>query len=420
MISYENAIKFLSKQAPLPSKEIPANQACGFIAAQDVTSDVHVPPFANSAMDGFAVRSLDLGNASNDNPVTLNVMGSTVAGDIPSGGKNGAWEIMTGAAVPDGYDSVVRIEDVAINSKNEGGLAREIILTKPAPIKDNIRDAGEDFVPGTPIINRGEMITPFHIMSLAAVGQKNVMVAPKPNVVVFSTGKEIIDDADASLLPGQIYNSNGPYLMAALGELPVSANYGGLIPDTPEIFKKEIKQALTNNDIIISTGAVSAGRHDFIPEALRELGAEIIFHKVAIRPGKPILYARFPDGTHYFGLPGNPVSAAVGLRFFVIPLLNLLQGAPVETPINTRLLMPSPKKGNLRFFRKAYVSVATGGKLQLDILKGQESFKIHPLVKANCWVVFKEEQSGNEVGEPIDIYPLTPGKWNLNNVSWMS
>lgn len=202
--------------------------------------------------------------------------------------------------------------------------------------------------------------------------------------------------------------------MAALSELSTQAVYGGLIADVSEIFEQKVQQALSSTDMFISIGAVSAGRYDFIPDSLCKLGAKILFHKVAVRPGKPILYARFPSGACYFGLPGNPASTSVGFRFFVVPLLRHLQGRGMETPITARLLKPFSKKNDLRFFCKAYVSVSMEGEFQVEILRGQESFKIHPLLKANAWAVFEENQNEFKVGKAIMVYPLVPGKWNLN------
>ncbi len=418
MISYAEALSKLLDIEELPTISISTNESSGYIAAETIISQISVPSFANSAMDGFAICSSDIAAASEENPVILKIVGSTMAGDKPASGAGGAWEIMTGAIIPDGYDTVVKIEDVSINGD-------EVLFTKPTQIHHNIRDAGEDFISGDKIIEKGTAITPMHIMALAAIGQETITVASKPKITVISTGKEIIDDNNIELLSGQIRNSNSPYLISALKDMGITAQYGGIIHDEPEIFERKIKDRLKGNNIIISTGAVSAGKHDFIPDSLRKLGAEIIFHKVAIRPGKPILYARFHDdtplgGTHYFGLPGNPVSAIIGLRFFVIPLIRKLQNMEVEQPITARLLMPSPKKQGLRFFRKAYVSVAQGGKLQLDILKGQESFKINSLLKANCWAVFTEEHNGVEIGDAIEIYPLEPNKWNLGSVTWLN
>ena len=410
MISYEEALATLRNPGRLKTITLPVGEASGYVAARDVTSEVLVPPFANSAMDGFAVYSENLADASKESPVTLPIAGSTVAGDTPCVARSGAWEIMTGAPVPQGYDAVVKIEDVAVRG-------HDVTFMAPAQGKNNMREAGEDFLIGDAVVHSGTLLTPYHVMALATVGHKDVTVYSKPNITIFSTGKELIEEADSPLLPGQIRNANGPYLMAALQESGFQPSYGGMIADDPTVFETRIRETLSEADILISTGAVSAGRHDFIPECLRKLGAKIVFHKVAIRPGKPVLYARFPDGTHYFGLPGNPVSAAVGLRFFVVPLLRHLQGMEQESPITARLLMPSPKKKGLRCFRKSHVSVTTGGRLQLEILHGQESFKIHPMLRANCWASFAEDQDGTEIGAAVQIYPLMPGRWGLGAVS---
>ncbi|MCP4923933.1 MAG: molybdopterin molybdotransferase MoeA [bacterium] len=413
MISYKNALDILLNQKPFSSVTLPVREARGHVATQDISSEVFVPSFANSAMDGFAVRSVDSLKASAHNPIELKVSGGTSAGDAPALGMSGAWEIMTGAPIPQGYDAVVKVEDVEIIKENADGRPEKIALRAPVPIKDNIRNAGEDFTPGAPIIDVGTVITPFHVMALSAVGQKTISVASQPRITIFGTGKEIIDDMDAPLLPGQIRNSNAPYLMSALADFPVTARYGGTIPDVPELFEENVQKAFLDSDILLSTGAVSMGRHDFIPDSLHKMGAEILFHKVSMRPGKPILYAKFPNGVHYLGLPGNPVSSAVGFRFFVVPLLHKLLGLSFEQPIKIGLSSISPKKLGFRFFRKAHISVTTEGKLRFKILQGQESFKIHSLLKANCWAVLSEESDGSKIGEMVEIYPLTPGKWSL-------
>lgn len=413
MISYLEALDILRRAEPFAPVQSPLLAATGQVSAQNVTSNVSVPPFDNSAMDGFAVRSADTLDAKEDNPVILPVSGSTVAGDQPSGGTVGAWEIMTGAPVPEAYDAVVKIEDVTITAQDVQGRPATICLTRPVPTRNNIRRAGEDISPGDAILKTGTVITPHHIMALATIGCASISVARKPDITVFSTGKEIIDDVEASLQPGQIRNSNGPYLMAALAALPVHAKYGGVIADEPDVFEARMADVLIQSDLIISTGAVSAGRHDFIPDSLRKLGAKIHFHKVGIRPGKPILYARFPDGTHYFGLPGNPVSAAVGLRFFAMPLLRHLQGLGKEMPVRANLTAPYRKKPGLRFFAKAHLATTEDGQLQVEILHGQESFKIQPLLKANGWAVLPETISDVDAGTMVDVFPLIPEYWLL-------
>ncbi len=406
MISYEKALALLSKTPPLTPSALSARDACGYVAAQEVKSKAFLPPFANSAMDGFAVRSSDLAKASKKTPVTLPRAGSTAAGEVPASGSGGAWEIMTGAPMPQGYDAVVKIEDVTLTDKGA-------VFTAPVAVKNNVRAAGEDFAQGAALIQSGTMITPAHIMALAAAGQETIAVYPKPDITIFSTGKELIDDAHTPLAPGQIRNSNNPYMMAALKTMPVRARDGGVIPDEPDVFEARVRARLPDSDIIISSGAVSAGKHDFVPASLRRLGAEIVFHKVAVRPGRPLLYARFPNGAHYFGLPGNPVSAVAGLRFFVIPLLRHIQGMAAETPLAIPLAAPYPKQKGLRFFCKAAVSVSAKGQLSVKILSGQESFKIYPLLQANCWASLSETQERIKTGEPVEVYPLAPDGWNL-------
>ena len=408
MISYSEALAILYEQPPLEHQTLLAKNSCGYICAENVTSRVFVPPFANAAMDGFAVRSVDIANASAQHPVTLPITGSTVAGDKFSTGTTGAWEIMTGASVPEAYDAVVKIEDIAVSDNT-------VTFSKPTQHNNNIRQAGEDITPDDIAVKEGEPITPFHVMALATIGHKEVRVALKPNITVFSTGKEIIEDCDTFLQSGQIRNSNGPYLMAALSELPVKAYYAGIIADEALAFESAVQEVLPNTKIFISTGAVSAGKHDFIPDSLRKLGAEILFHKVCIRPGKPILYARFTNGTHYFGLPGNPASAAVGLRFFVIPLLRRLLGMEQEKPITAKLLASHRKKSGLAFFCKAYVSVSDDGQLQAKILDGQESFKISPLLEANGWAILPASADNIEAGDMVQLYPLMPECWNLGD-----
>ena len=413
MIPYAQSQAIIGETRPLPKISIPTRQAAGYVSSQEVRSPMAVPSFTNSAMDGFAVRSADLAKATQQAPVTMAVAGSTMAGDVPEQAAGGAWEIMTGAIVPEGYDAVIKVEDVTITAADAGGRAQQVSFTTPAQPQENIRRAGEDFVAGSAVLSSGTLLDSYHVMALAAVGQAQIEVYSKPRVTVFNTGKEVTDALDSPLQPGQIYNSNGPYLMAALRGLPVEPHYGGGNPDAPERFAAQLEEALPASDIIISTGAVSAGQLDFIPDSLRRLGAQIMFHKVAIRPGKPILYARCPDGTHYFGLSGNPISTAVGLRFFVMSLLRRLQGMAPEMPLQAALAQPLAAPAGLRMFLKGHVQADAAGKLQLQILPGQESFKISPMLQANCWVCLEERREGAAAGGMLNVFPLQPNVWQL-------
>ncbi len=423
MISFKDAKNIIFRQKQLSNTVLPIDECVGCVAGEDICSKVFVPSFINSAVDGFAVRSSDLLEASFNNKIELKVAGRTMAGDACAEDEEflyesdgfGAWEIMTGACVPKGYDAVVPVEKVETSSLSDEKYPSVVSFQEPLNGQANIRMPGEDYKPENLIVEKGHQITSASIMALSAVGQNTISVVSKPRVTLFSSGNEVISNGSLALQSGQIRDANGPYLKSALTENGMAkTKFAGILSDDIEQFKTTILNEIDETDIFISTGGVSAGRHDFIPDALRDIGAEIQFHKVAIRPGKPILYASFSNGKHYFGLPGNPISAAVGLRFFVMPLLQHLQSMSSEAPLKARLSRRVTKNHNFHFFAKSKVSVTAEAELVVDILEGQESFKTHPLLEANCWAVFKENDYALDKGEVIDVYPLTPGCIDLS------
>ncbi len=411
MISYREALACIRECGHRQNvKTVDLHQALGKICAADIASSQTVPAFDNSAMDGFAVRTADTQGAAAEQLLSLRIAGSALAGDVPAAAVTGsAWEINTGAPVPQGYDSIVPVEQVQTEGLGSGGRPASIRLSAPARINEHIRRAGEDFRPGDSVIAAGTRVMPQHIMALAALGIGEIKVHAAPAVAVISTGRELVDDSRSSLMPGQIRNANGPYLMAILSRLHTEPHYEGIIPDDPEMFAAKVRILSARADIIVSTGAVSAGRHDFVVESLRRLGARILFHKVAIRPGKPILFARLPTGTFYLGLPGNPVSAAVGLRFFLYPLLCSLSGIDPEHEQPARLEQPVKKKPGLRFFQKAKIWTDEAGQRRVRILDGQESFKIRPMLEMNCWAILDEEREHAAAGAMIPVATLYPG-----------
>ncbi len=401
MISYQEALEIINSASPLEPTKSAVQNATGHILRETIVSDAALPPFRNSAMDGFAVRADTISTATENIPIILDVVGSNAAGEPPQAGAHGCWEIMTGAVVPAEFDSVVKIEDVEVLERDAQAQPVKISFTKPCVKGANIRLAGEDIQIGEQITTAGTLLTPYHIMTLASLGYESIMTTRRPKINIFSTGKEVIDCNRTPLKPGQIRNSNAPYLLSALSNLAVETNYKGVIRDEADVFEQELEKTLPDSDVIISTGAVSAGRFDFVPSSLEKLGAEILFHKVYIRPGKPVLYARFPNGTHYFGLPGNPVSAAIGLRFFCIPLINKLNGQKAETELTVKLVNDAKKPAKFRAFYKAEIYVDARGQLCATILDGQESFKIKPLMQANGWVILPEGQSEFSTGEMV-------------------
>ncbi|MCM2279945.1 MAG: molybdopterin molybdotransferase MoeA [Oligoflexia bacterium] len=404
-----------------PGRErVALDAASGRVLAVGLACPENVPPFENSAMDGFAVRSFETREASPERPVRLRVLGTVSAGDPPvSGGRvpASAWEIMTGAAMPLSpgssdeprgepltYDAVIKVEE----TRREG---TELLIERPVRAGENVRGRGEDFRSGDPLLSAGGRIGPYQVLALASLGISELEVVRRPRVAVFSTGRELASPSRLKLAPGMIRNSTGPYLQAALPLFGAEVDYRGVIADDPERFFVELQALLSGPDrpeLVLTTGAVSMGVHDFVPAVLERLGARIHFHKVAIRPGKPLLFAELPGGGPlFFGVPGNPVSSAVGLRFFVVPALRALQGEAPEKPTLARLEASSRKPDGLRCFYKARLAEAEG-RLQVSALPGQASFKVSPLLRSNAWVVFEEPGAEVPGGSLVSVFPLGP------------
>lgn len=397
MIAYEDAIALMLGEAEALRHEIVATgDALGRVLAAPVIAPVSLQPFDNSAMDGFALMA-----QAGVGDIRLTVTGSVAAGDAPQPAQGEAVEIMTGAPVPHGFETVATVENCVVE-RDAAGHPTAITLQGPVAAGNNIRLAGQDVQAGQETMAAGTRLVAKHIMMLCALGQAEVHVARKPSVAVFSTGAELVDDLSAGLAPGHIHNSNQPYLMAELANWPVRAAAPKGHPDTKQEFLDLIAPHL-DDDIIITTGAVSMGARDYIPQAMSDIGANTLFHKAKIRPGKPVFVARLPHGGWFFGLPGNPVSAAVGLRFFVLPVLRKLLGLPQGQPTQARLANDVRKRSGLTLFAKAYARMDETG-VRVEVLPGQQSFRIAPLLAANCWAQLPEGAAEVKAGEIISIH----------------
>lgn len=385
-ISYRQAlgiIEDVAKQAnssPRTPVSVKLSDALSRISHEDVLSPVSTPGYDSSAMDGYAVDSAVTSTASLVHPVKLLVIGSIAAGDTPPRssrtliqnilGTNHeyqgvCWEIMTGAPFPDvedvDFDSVIKVEDV----DRQGQI---VVISRPVPKLSHHRYAGADIRKGGLLLQAGTKILPSHIMRLASVGISIVMVASIIKIVVISTGSELQSHYSGSLKHKQmIYDSNGPYITSFLSLVPnVTVEYHGICSDDSGQFQSLLMDYKDYN-IMITTGAVSAGKHDFIVSTLREekINAEILFHHVAIRPGHPVLFARLRSGCTFFGLPGNPLAAVACTHFLVVPYISLLQAqrniaAPeyqacthmdlnvsLYTPTLTHFLLAKKENGNI-------------------------------------------------------------------------
>ena len=425
MIFYKDALKTvqavgqkIGRAREQDTEIVDLEYAVGRILAQKLRSPESIPAFDNSAMDGFAVRSEETMGASRDNPVSMRIVTSIAAGDRPlaiSGdlvGKAVACEIMTGAPLPQGFDCAMKVEDVEVAV----GPERFVRISEPIRCGENIRKAGDDFTRGAEVAEPGTVLRPEHVLVLAGLGIHSLRVKLKLSVVVISTGKELVEHSEKHLEPGQIRNSSGPYLKAALSEIGAETTMIRLETDDPSEFRQHLLRILQERrtDLVLTTGAVSMGRYDFVPEVLQELGATIHFHKVAMRPGKPVLFAEFPRSeTVLFGLPGNPVSTAVGLRFFVVPFIRALRNLPPETPVLAKVDGNACKPEGLRCFFKARLGWKetsgyggeSGRELCVQVLPGQASFMVSPLLVANSWAVLPEDGSETASGSVVEVYP---------------
>ena len=406
MITVDDALhKVLSATTLQPIEQVASMQAVDRILARDVFSTCQLPPFDNSAMDGFALRCPQAGLAAGDEFV---VTGLQAAGDAAvESAPDGCCEIMTGARVPKGFNAVVPVEQVETRFTDADARPSRIRLSTSVSAGQHIRKAGEDIVVGEKIIGAGTRLDSRHVMVLAGLGIAEVPVRQRVKVALLCTGRELVDDPAQILLSGQIRNSNGPYLALRLCQAGAQLVFQATVADDEAAYTGALQSALqADAEILISTGAVSMGRYDFVPSALQSLGAEILFHKVAMRPGKPLLFARLPTGQLVFGLPGNPVSSAVGLRFFIEPALRAAYGQPQERAWRLPLLHSVDNKAGLRHHQKAVLSVDARGQLGVSLLAGQESFKTKPLLAANVWAVLPETASQLPAGSMIDVLAL--------------
>ncbi len=414
MISYPKALAILRSHAR-PSQEavtVRLENAIGETLAEDVIADIANPRFRNSAMDGYALVAADTRDASPEHPMRFTVVGSIAAGHKPivpgAATEVRALEIMTGANVPDGFDTVVRIEDVT--PVNAGGSGTDQIeVRRSLKPQENIRLVGEDFQAGQVLLRRGTRIAPQHVMAAACNGRETVVVKPQPRVALLATGRELIAPGGspaADLPPGKIFSSTQPLLKVAAEQIGAAADSYGIVPDETDAFSSVMKTMLASEpDIVVTTGAVSMGRYDFIPAALGELGAEVLFHKAKIRPGKPILFAtlllRSGKRVAFFGLPGNPIGSAVGFRFFVQPYIAAMLERENESFLRAALSNEIRKPELFRSFLFGTITMGSTGPV-IAVPPQQRSFMMTPYLAANAWAIVPEGKERLAVGEAIE------------------
>ena len=394
LLSADDALaRILAGVPELPPVEVPILEALGLVLTEDITADRDVPPFANSAMDGYAVRGDDVADA----PAKLRVVGEVAAGGVPgrSVGPGEAIRIMTGAPLPDGADTVIRVED----TDNAGDV---VTIMAATPKGTATRRAGEDVRRGETILVRGTVLRAAEIGLLASVGRARVRVRKRARVAVFSTGDEIVD-LDRPLEPGQIRDSNRYTLASAIRAAGAEPWVRGIVRDSPDALRAALREAIAA-DAIVTSGGVSVGDHDHMKPVLSELGT-IDFWAIAIRPGRPLAFGELKDGGRrvpIFGLPGNTVSALVTFEIFVRPALLRMQGRErVDRPrAKARLLDPIEKAGSLRVFARG-VHDPDAGTVRLTGPQG--SGILRSMALANCLIDLPAGPSRIEAGELVEV-----------------
>ena len=405
MKNYLEALTIIQNEiSAIGTQQLDTKSANG-VVAEDIFSHNPVPSFSNSAMDGFCLQSELTKNATSDNPVELQINGTIFAGDqaLADAKSSGSYEIMTGSMMPDCMDSVLTVEKGEVIEKNG---CKILVLSEPVINGANVRKAGEDYQEGELILSKGTLINDHHKIGLIMNNHRMVKVYKKPSIGILTTGNELEIDS-----PSSVPNSNGPFLESAVNSLDLKCIENLHSGDDLTVIKEKIQKLRDKNaNLILTSGGVSAGKADFIPAALVEMGAEVLFHKLWIRPGKPILMAKFPDGAIVFGLPGNPVSVAVGFRFLASQAARVMQGRQVEKPLNSINMADYKKSKKFNLFAKAIAHVDTNGQIYTQVMAGQESFKVKPFRDANCWAMVPEGIEKIEKGDNISIFPLSQDK----------
>lgn len=394
MIDVTEAKRILANACdPLEVVNVRLQDALYSVLAEEVRSDRDFPPTDRSAMDGFAVNSADLPEAGG----SLTVAGEIRAGEAPGSLrlKSGeALKIFTGAIVPEGADAVVMVEDT--DEDREGGTVQIRCAVRSG---QHVRPRASDLVSGQTVLEPGTPIRAAELAALTSVGCDRPRVYRKPLVSVLSTGDEIVEP-EVEPLPHQVRNSNGHTLLAQLREMGVPGAYAGIASDDAETLRSRLAEGL-KADVLLVTGGVSVGEYDLVGAALERAGMRLLFHKVAMKPGKPILVGR-AGSCLVFGLPGNPVSTFTGFQIFVAPALRRLMGQrnpdPVEFPaVLTGSLRTRPGR---RTYHLAHIEFSAAGPRATPV-KSTGSGDVLALSRANGFVITEKEQGGADAGASV-------------------
>lgn len=396
---YRTSIIELLGNAPIAT--LPLDECAGLVLAEEVRARVPLPPFTNSAMDGYAVRHSDITKATKENPIQLPVTEDIPAGrtDIPYLAPGTAHRIMTGAPLPTGADSVVMVE------KTDGGT-ENVLIYEPVAAGAYLRHPGEDVALGTIALTENSVLGPAHLGLAAAIGLDRLRVRKPLRILVVSTGTELISPP-SPLEPGQIYESNSIMLVAALKRLGCSVEVIRGIHDEASEFHSMVEPKLAKFDLVITSGGVSAGAYEVVKDGLAE--QDVAFVKVAMQPGGPQGYGKW-QGTPVITLPGNPVSVLVSFEAFLRPALLTCLGYKevhrqmVRARLTEALVSPREKR---QFRRGCYQPGNGRASGQVSPQGGPGSHLLAAFTQANCLIVIDETTTELRENEEVDVLLLT-------------
>ncbi|MCZ7539468.1 MAG: molybdopterin molybdotransferase MoeA [Anaerolineae bacterium] len=406
LLSVEDALsRILARVRVLPAEQIHVAQALERVLAEDVAAAAPIPPFANSAMDGYAVRAADVCGAASDAPIFL-----TPVLDIPAGtlvsralGAGEAARIMTGAPLPPGADAVIPVEQTDDRWLPDGraALPERVAVHRAVAAGENVRAAGEDIRAGQVVLRRGAVLRPQDIGVLVSLGRARIPVIRQPRVAILSTGDELAD-VDQPLAPGQIHNSNS-YMLAGLvqqcGGVPIRLP---VARDTLDDVRRRLREALAHApDFIITSAGVSVGTHDVVRTVVDELG-QVDIWRVNVKPGKPLAFGDV-GGVPFFGLPGNPVSAMVTFDIFARPALRKAGGAdPQAVPLATAVLDEDVALDGRRTYLRVTLS-ERDGVLIARTTGTQSSGALMSLVLADGLLIIPEGRTAARAGDAFAV-----------------
>ena len=379
------------------SEQIPLPKLLDRVLAEDVRSPINVPPYTNSAMDGYAIAGASL---PDKNEKSFKLSGTVFAGKpldkpVPD---NFCARIMTGGKMPEGTDTVIMQEHVQVNGD-------DILIGSNHTQGQNVRHAGEDVTQNEVVLRAGKRMTPADIGLLASLGIEQATVRPQLKVAFFSTGDELAP-LGTPLKPGQIYDSNRYTLHAMLSHFGAQILDYGVIKDNRQEVEQAFSAAAAKADVLITTGGVSVGEADFVTETLNKLG-QVNFWKIAMKPGRPLAYGKIND-CYFFGLPGNPVSTMVTFYQFVMPALKQLQGE-TQAPnmiLPLRCTTPIRKIPGRLEYQRGFMEYDANGDLTVRSTGEQGSHILSSMTKANCFIILPMDCKGVAAGEIVDVQPF--------------